>query len=247
MALFIDDATVEDLLTTACRVATPTSTATTLNGTLTLTAASTSLQIITGTATGFSIVLPAATSLANGWKYEFSNTTSQLVTVKTNGGATLFTLDRISTAYITLRDNSTAAGTWIFWQVLTSSIASGIINYNTVSATAFTSTNRTDPYELITGFQLTPQAGTYACWYNASVYYTTTPKAHFWAFHRAGTIVSDSMRQQDTAHSNQTMMDGTMTILSFDGSQTLDVRVKCDNTGALTVNARSLIAIRIGA
>jgi uncharacterized protein (DUF2342 family) len=148
---------------------------------------------------------------------------------------------------MSLIDNGTAAGTWVFWQVLTSSIASGIINYNITSSTAFSSTNRTNPYQLITGFQVTPQAGTYACWYNASVYYTTTPKAHFWAFYKAGTILTDTARQQDTAHSNQTMLDSTMSVTSFNGSQTMDVRVKCADTGTLTVNARTMILIRIGA
>lgn len=238
---------VRGLTTTNILREVPTITATTLNGTLTLTVASTKFQVLTGTAAGYSVVLPNATTLLNGWKYEISNTTNQTVAIKTNGGALLFTLDRVSTGYISLINNGTAAGTWVFWQVLTSSIASGIINYTVTSSTAFSSTNRVDPYQLITGFQVTPQAGTYACWYNASVFYTTTPKAHFWAFHKAGTIITDTMRQQDTAHSDQTMIDSTMSVTSFNGSETMDVRVKCANTGTLTVNARTMILIRIGA
>jgi hypothetical protein len=247
VSLFIDSITAEGLSTTNVVREVPTSTATTLNGTLTLTITSSKFQVLTGTATGYSVVLPDATTLLNGWKYELANTSNQVVLVKTNDGATLFTLDRISTAYVALINNGTAAGTWVFWQVLTSSIASGIINYTVVSSTAFASTNRTDPYQLITGFQVTPQAGTYGCWYNATVFYTTTPKAHYWAFFKAGVKIAESDRQQDTAHSDQTMVDSTMSVTSFNGSETMDVRVKCANTGTLTVNSRTMILIRIGA
>lgn len=247
MTAYVDNVTIENLSTSTVIREIPTFTATSLNGTLTLTVASTKFQVLTGSAEGYSVVLPNATTLLNGWKYEISNTTNQTMVINKNGGTLLFTLDRVSTAYIALIDNGTAAGTWVFWQVLTSSIASGIINYRVVSSTPFSSTNRVDPYQLITDFQVTPQAGTYGCWYNATVFYTTTPKAHYWAFFKAGVIIAASDRQQDTAHSNQTMVDSTMSVTSFDGSETMDVRVKCANTGTLTVNARTMILIRIGA
>jgi hypothetical protein len=246
MTLYVDNTTVENLSTTSVIREVPTSTVTTLNGTLTLAVASTKFQVLTGVATGYSVVLPNATTLLNGWKYEISNTTSQVVNIKSNGGALLFVLDRVSTAYIALIDNGSSAGTWVYWQVISSSIATGIINYTVVSSTPFPSSKRVDPYELITGFQTTPMAGTYGCWYNASVYYTTTPKAHYWAFYKAGAIISDSARQQDTAHSNQNMVDSTMCVTSFTGSETMDVRVKCADTGALTVNSRTMVLIRLG-
>lgn len=247
MTHFIDNLTVEGLTTSSSLCETPTITATTLNGTLTLVVGSTKFQILTGTATGYSVVLPDATTLVNGWKYELTNTTNQTITVKTNGGAVLFTLDRVSTTYIALQSNGSAAGTWVFWQVITASIASGIINYNIVSSTPFSSTTRNPSYEMITNFQITPIAGTYGCWFNASVYYTTTPKAHWWAFYRGGVKITDSERTQDTAHSNQNLVDSTMTVASFNGSETMDLRVSCANTGTLTVNARTMLLIRIGA
>lgn len=94
-----------------------TSTATTASGTLTLVKTSNSIQFFTGTAAGYSLVLPDATTLTNGWKYEFYNQSSQSITVKTNGGATLFTLAAGSNGFINLQSNSSSAGTWIFWQV----------------------------------------------------------------------------------------------------------------------------------
>ena len=77
-------------------------TATTLNGTLTLLspvaggqdggngATSTSLQFLTGTATGFSVVLPSALTLSVGMHYKIDNTSTQPVTIKDGSGATLF-------------------------------------------------------------------------------------------------------------------------------------------------------------
>lgn len=223
-----------------------TKTTPTNNNTYTLTAASESLQVYQGSATGVSIKLPDATTLDQGWKYELINQTSATLTIRLNDNSIFFTLSQTSTAHFTLESNATTNGSWISWQVLNNGLASGVINYNLVSSTPFATSSRTPTYALITGFSLTPQAGTYAVWYNASVYYTTTPKAHFWAIYKAGAVIADSLRQQDTAHSNQTMVDSTMTVTSFNGSQTCDVRVACDNTGTLTVNNRTLLLIRLG-
>lgn len=219
-------------------------TATTAAGTLTLTAASNTVQHLTGSAAGFNIVLPVATTLSIGWRYQLSNTTSQTIQVKDGSGANEFVLSQSSIAYLELTNNTTASGTWLFWQVLATSTASGIINYNLVSSTVFTTSSQTDV--VITAFSVTPQAGTYGCWYNASSFYTTTPKSHWWSFYKDGVQIVDSERLQDTAHSSQTMVDTTITVASFNGSQTMDVRVRCANTGALTINARTMILIRLG-
>lgn len=221
-----------------------TTTATTLNGTLALTATSTVLQFLTGTATGYSVVMPNATGLTNGQFYIITNTTSNVVSVKNNGGTELFQLSQNSIGYLYLQTNSTANGVWVYYQILASSTASGIINYNLTSTTPFATSSTTDV--VITGFTLTPQAGTYAVWYNASVLHTTTPIGHFWSLYRAGVQIADSLRQQDTAHSNQVMVDSTMAVVSFNGTQTIDVRVRRGTSGTLTVNARSLILVRLG-
>jgi len=246
MTLPINNLAVEELLTVNSLQLNSTNTTTILNGTLILTALSRCLQFLSGSATGFSVVLPAANTLGLSVHYVIANDTNQLVTVKDGSGVSILTIDRNSIAYLYVQDNTTIAGNWFFWQVLANSIASGIINYNITSSTAFITSSRNPTFVPITGLNVTPQAGTYACWYNASVYYTTTPKAHFWVFYKNGTQVVESLRQQDTAHSNQTMVDTTQAVLSFNGSETCSVRVACDNTGSLTVNARTMVLIRIG-
>ena len=223
-----------------------TTTPTTASGNLQLIVTSTKIQFFTGTAADFSVILPNATTLISYWTFEVYNTTSQTITIKDFSGATLFTLAQNSVGYLKLQLNGTSAGTWVYYQVLISSVATGIINYKLTSSVAFSSSTRSPNYELITGFTLTPQAGTYGVWYNASVYYTTTPKAHFWAIFKNGVVVADSVRQQDTAHSNQNMPDSTMSTITCSGTETIDVRVSCDNTGTLTVNNRTLLLIRLG-
>lgn len=244
MARFVDNQTVEGLLTLSSLVTSLTTTATTLNGTLTLVAASTCAQYLSGTQTGFSLVLPSAATLVNGAQYQIHNTSSQPVLLKTNGGATLVTIGATTVCYAILVTNGTAAGTWSVFQILTGVIASGVVNYNIVSTTAFSTSSTTDV--AITGFTVTPQSGLYAVWYSASVFHTTTPISHTWTIYKGGVAVADSIRSQDTAHSNQTMIDSTQSIISCTGSQAVDIRVKRGTSGTLTVNARSLILIRLG-
>jgi hypothetical protein len=225
------------------QVAVPDSFTTTLNSTNNLTATQNAALILSGTATGYSVVMPNATQLLQGQKYEIYNTSNQVVLIKDNSGTTIVTLGQNSTAYGYLQSNGSAAGVWIWFQILNSSIASGIISYTLTSSTPFTTASTTDV--VITGFSLTPQAGTYGVWYNSESFQTTTPRFHYWSLFLAGSKITDSERTQDTAHSNQNMVDTTMTIVSFNGSQTCDVRVRTEN-GSLTINARSLLLIRLG-
>jgi hypothetical protein len=223
----------------------PYNTITTLSaGTIVWTSATKSLQFFQGAVSGQIIQLPNATTLSGGWQYEIWNLGSATITFKFNDGTTFTTLGQNSYVKIILQDPSTAKGGWSAMQVYTSTLASGILNYNLVSSTVFSTTSKSDI--MITEFSITPQAGTYAIWYNASTYYTTTPKGHWWSIYSGGSKITDSERRQDTAHSNQTMVDATMTIKQVSGAQTVDIRVRCDTTGTLTVNGRSLILIRLG-
>jgi len=121
-----------------------------------------------------------------------------------------------------------------------------ITQYYISSSVPFSTSIRND-YEAITGFSLTSiVAGKYAFIFSASVFYTTVPKAHYWALYKNGIIVSDSKRQQDTAHSNQTMVDTTTGLIDCDDNDVVDIRYKCNDTGTITVNERTLIAIRVG-
>jgi len=243
MTFIVDNTQIEGILNYGQDAPTLTSTATSLLGTLTLTSSSTSIQVLTGTATGYSVVLPNATTLTNGWKYKIFNQSSQNLTIKDTSGGTLFTLGQSSVTQIMLQSNSTANGTWIYYQTYVN-IAQGIVNYTVVASAAFSTTSATDV--LITGFTVTPVAGTYAIWYNAESYLTTTPKPHYWSIYKAGVQISDSERRQDTAHSNQTMTDATMTITTVNGSQAIDVRVRRGDTGTLTIYDRSIVLIRLG-
>jgi len=69
MTHYIDNIGVEANLAFSSQAPTPTPTTTTLNGTLTLTNASTFTHIFRGTATGYSIKLPNATTLLKGWRF----------------------------------------------------------------------------------------------------------------------------------------------------------------------------------
>lgn len=87
---------------------------TTAAGTTTLTNSSPFLTILTGSTTQ-TVVLPNATTLANGQRYKITNRSTGAITVQTNGGATLWTVAGTSTSLdieITLYDNGTAAGLW---------------------------------------------------------------------------------------------------------------------------------------
>jgi hypothetical protein len=217
-------------------------TATTASGTRTLTSTNKNFQFLTGTAAGYSVKLPDATTIPLTSVYQIANTTNQTISVKDSTGASLFTLGQNSIGYCYLQLNGTAAGTWVFWQVLASSTASGIINYQLTSTVDFVTTSTSDVQ--ITSFTLTPQAGTYACWYNAESLLTTTPKTHWWSFYKNSTQVADSERAQDTAHSNQNMMDTTMSTITFNGTDTISVYVRTQN-GTLTIGSRTMILIRL--
>jgi hypothetical protein len=82
--------------------------------TTTLTNASPHLTIFTGSTTQI-LVLPNATTLANGQKYKLTNRSTGAITVNMNGGSNLWTIAGTSTSLdldITLYDNGTAAGLW---------------------------------------------------------------------------------------------------------------------------------------
>jgi hypothetical protein len=79
--------------------------------TTTLTVSSPYYTIFTGSTTQ-TCVLPAATTLGVGQKYVIDNNSTGLVTVQTNGGATLWTLASGTEVMVSCLTNGTAAGTW---------------------------------------------------------------------------------------------------------------------------------------
>ncbi len=80
-------------------------------GTTTLTSTSPYYTVFTGTFVQ-TLVLPDATTLTVGQQYGIDNDGSLAITVKTNGGATLWTIASGCDLYLTLTAQATAVGTW---------------------------------------------------------------------------------------------------------------------------------------
>jgi hypothetical protein len=185
----------------------------------------------------------------------FENTETK--TIDTDVSGNIRFKDLIETSAITVRQLRTAANN-IFNNVGNGFIATDvqhaieearnyaiITSYTLESLTPFTTSNRTS-YVVVPDMSITPAAGTYIALYSASIFYTTTPKAHYWSIFIDSIEDVHSTRTQDTSHSSQNMSDVTHTIVVVNGNETVDVRVKCDNTGSLTVNARNLLLLKIG-
>lgn len=220
----------------------PTSTAVTSNGTLTLTATSNSLQFLTGVATGFSIVLPSSLTMAQGQYFEIYNTTTSPVTIKKSSGSTLTTLNSNSVIKITAQTIDAIDGDWLTWS-LEVQVASGITNYTTAATTPFATTSATDVQ--ITGFTLTPMAGTYAIWFNSSNSSVVNNSMNYISLYKDGIQVTGTERVVQSVASNFTFQMSAQGTATFNGAEQLRVYARV-STGTLTVNARSLIMIRLG-
>jgi hypothetical protein len=119
--------TIENVTTTA-----------TAASTTTLTVASSGIQQFTGSSTQI-LILPNATTLANGTQYFVMNRSSGVVTVQMNGATLLQTMAASSYAIFTLINNGTAAGTWD--SAYTSGGGSGTVTtVSVVSANGFAGT-----------------------------------------------------------------------------------------------------------
>ena len=153
-------------------------------------------------------------------------------------------LSQSSIGELTLQLNGSAAGSWVWWQT-SIDVASGIISYNVVSSTSFATTSTTDV--VITGFTVTPQAGTYAIWVNG----TWTPQAgpgnvESVTIYKAGAAVADSVRGISPVQSLNPALMCTQTITQVNGTQAIDVRINSSSGQTLTVTHRSLLLIRLG-
>lgn len=215
--------------------------ASTASSTLTLTSADVSTQFITGTASGYNIQLPDATTISKTAFYQLISTNSQIIQVKDGSGANLFVLAQNSIAYIYLQTNATAAGVWIYLQVIINT-ASGIVNYNAISSSTFTTSSGTDV--AITGFSVTPQAGTYAIWFNAENTCTGSGVDNVCTIYKGAAAIADSPRHAASPAGAHTFTTTTQTIAQFDGVTACTVQV--NTSGTLSVQQRSLLLIRLG-
>jgi len=119
-------------------------------GTITLTVASPRTQIFTSGSGTATCVLPDATTLINGWQFEFNNNASGTITVQTNGGGTLFTMTPGSYCRAYLISNSFSAGQWGYHWLLPTSAVYGTAGL-TVTGTIRATTSVSAPTYLATG------------------------------------------------------------------------------------------------
>jgi len=216
--------------------------ATTLNGTLTLTISNTTLQFLTGSATGYTVVLPNATTLVLGQHYTIQNTSSQDVNIKDGGGNLLFVLGQSSVAELTLQLNPNAAGTWAGWQTLLG-FGSGVVTYNVVSSTNFATSASVDT--LITGMSVTPVAGTYGIWFSSANVGSGSGQELDCTIYAGATPIADSFRAGASPSGAHIFLLATQTIHTFDGLTACAIYVNANGSG-MTVEQRSMLLIRFG-
>lgn len=247
MTHIIDNLTAELKMTTDQLVYnrnTPnvTVTTTTLNGTLALTVTSYSYHVIIGTATGYVVTLPNATTLTNGWIFNFFNKSTQTVDVRDGANNFLFRISSLSVGIFILQSNTTIAGDWAYWQVFSGSSA-GLVTYKVTDSNVFTTTSLT--YVAITNMSVTPMAGVYEVWFNGLSDMTSGNKAHHFAIFNNGVIVTDSERNQTASASGAGMIDSTITTITAVGGQAIDVRAYSDSGTSLSFRGKTLLLTRV--
>lgn len=123
----------------------PASTSTASGGTITLTAASTRMQVITGSS-ATTVVLPDATTLFAGFTFEINNNSSGGLTVQTNGGGALFTGQAGNYVRVTCLNNSTSTGQWDCHWLLPSTAVSGAIYLSNGITSGYRFSSATYPF-----------------------------------------------------------------------------------------------------
>lgn len=238
----IDDLLIEDNLKYSTLSPSGTPVVTSLNGTLNLAVASTSVQVITGTATGFSIVLPNATTLTTYWKYEIWNQSSQPITLKYNNGATDVAIPAASFIHLTLADNTTQNGQWMQFRAFTGT-ATGLLNYTATSSASFSASGTGD--QLITSMSIIPVPGTYAIWYDGSIQVIGNGNTIVTSIYNGTTQITDSVRTIAASTSTFNTTHQSKTISQFNGTNACEAHMSKSGSSA-TITGRSLILMRLG-
>jgi hypothetical protein len=219
----------------------PEFTVTTTSGVLILTSTNSTLHFITGSAIGFTVRLPSALTLFRGQVYVVVNESTASINIQDSAGNFLFEVLADSIATIYLQGNSTVDGIWVGYTV--SGFATGILSYNITTQTPFSTSSVTDV--LITGFAVTPVAGTYGVWYSADIQIDTNNRIADCTIYKAGVAVGNTNREMQGNSSNFQTSQQTLGIISVNGSETIDVRV-ASSGGNITIGNRSLLLIRLG-
>jgi len=219
----------------------PVDTSTTLNGTLTLDVSSNTLNIIDGTATGYSVQLPDATTINHGSSYIIANASSESISLKDGAGTILLTLNQDDVVEAILEADGAPAGSWL--TLVTSGSATGITSYVVESNTSFLTSSTTDV--LITGFTTTPISGRYAVFYSSDIIISQNNKISQSVVFVDGVANENTRRDVQGVGSNFVASQQSIGEVTVNGSQAVDIRVNI-NSGSLTVKQRSLILIRLG-
>ena len=246
MGHVINDMLIENNLTHKTYSPTLASTATTLNGTLVLTAASDFEQVITGTATGYKVQLPSTANLTLGWKFEIWNISTQQITLVYNDETTVLPVPTLSLITVTLETKATTNGTWLLFRAFTGT-AAGILNYTLSASDSFTLTTGTADVLIggTTPMSVTPIAGTYAVWYNGSIVIVGNNTVVRTSIYKAGVIWTDSLRTIESSVATFNTEHSTLAIIRVNGTEILETRV-ARSANQLTIAGRSMILIRLG-
>lgn len=221
----------------------PTYTVATTNGTLTLDSSSSTVNFITGSATGFVIRMPNATTLANGTNFELYNRTGSPITIRYfDNTTTLGILDAESVSSLILQDNSTTNGIFSPFTVEVGQ-AAGILSYNASSQVAFTTASVTDVE--VTGISITPASGEYFIAFNGSGSIVQNNALLTVSLYKDTTQVVGTERQLQAASANYVGTLSTQAVASFNGTQALSIRAR-STVGNVTLNARSVLMLRLG-
>jgi len=226
-------------------VDTPTYTTVSNNGTLTLIASSSSVHFLTGTATGYSVVFPNATTLSRGTNYEIYNRSSSPITLKYSDGSTIGVLSTESVSSLILQDNATAKGLFSPFTVEVAQ-AAGIQNYSVTATAAVTITSATDTQVVGSpSFTITPMSGTYIIFLSTSNSTTSNNALNYMSLYKDGTQITGSERVAQGVSTGFVFQLSTQAVASFNGTEQLRVYARV-STGTLTINARSIAMLRLG-
>lgn len=219
----------------------PYTTTTTASGNLTLINTSGFEQIILGTADGFSVTLPDATTMFTGERFEIINGSTKTIQIKDNVGTVLAEVITTGIATLYLTTNFTAAGTW--QAAVVNGAATGILSYSVGSDTTFSTSSTTDI--LVTDISVTPVSGRYQVLFSADINIAKNKKLNECVFYKGGVAVSRSRRTVQGVGRNFRTSQNLLAEITVNGSEAIDVRTNI-NAGSVDINQRRMILIRLG-
>lgn len=213
-----------------------------LNTTDSLVVGDQSLTIVEGTATGYNVKLPDATTLKVGTQFRIGNLSTEQIGVQDGSGAAQLSVPPENRLQAILRDNGTVAGEWVI--SLISITATGILSFFVETETLFSTGSDTDV--MITGMEITPVDGRYAVWFSADTKIETNNRI------AEVVIYSDGVADERTRRSTQGLSVNflgsaqSLGIISVSGSETIDIRTNVTG-GTVEFTGRSMLLVRLGA